>query len=93
MAHTVTQKASDIDKEVWLDKKTVEDHVKGVGRGTGKGKSRLVEIPVNDLQRGLFEASAKPVGNYRTSWIMKLKREPGKCKLPRGFGYLSGKNI
>ena len=61
--------------------------------GSGVGKSRLVEIPVNDLQRGLFETSAKPVGNYRTSWVMKLKREPGKCKLPRGFGYLSGKNI
>lgn len=47
----------------------------------------------DDLSRGLFESAAEPVGNYRTVWIMKLRREKGKCRLPRGFGYLSGKLV
>lgn len=50
-------------------------------------------IPVSDLLCGLYETKAMSVGNYRTSWIMKLKHEPGKCKLPRGFGSLSGKLV
>ena len=50
-------------------------------------------IPVSDLNRGLFETSVNPVGTYRTSWIMQLRRKPNKCQLPRGFGKLSGKQI
>lgn len=53
----------------------------------------IKKIPISDLKRGLYETQAGPVGNYRTCWIMKLKREPGKCKLPRGFGRLSGKQV
>lgn len=58
--------------------------------GAGKG---LVKIQMTDLDIGLYETSPNPISKYRTSWIMKLKHEPGKCKLPRGFGHLSGKNI
>jgi hypothetical protein len=50
MAHTVAHKASGIDKEVWLDQKAVEDHVKGFGRGTGKGKSRIDELLFEGLR-------------------------------------------
>ncbi|WP_240224591.1 hypothetical protein [Rheinheimera hassiensis] len=48
---------------------------------------------VSDLDQGIFETSALPKGNYRTSWIMKLRREKSKCRLPRGFGKLSGKTV
>jgi hypothetical protein len=68
----------------------IKDHNDRLGSGVGKTR---IHIPVSDLDRGLYETSAALTGNYRTSWIMKLKREPGKCKLPRGFGRLSGKNI
>jgi len=42
-----------------------------------------------DIEIGLHETSAKPVGNWRTSWIMQLKQRPGRCKVPRGFGSFS----
>lgn len=60
--------------------------------GSGVGKTRLHKVAVFDLDRGLFETSATSVGKL-FCWIMKLKREPGKCKLPRGFGRLSGRII
>jgi hypothetical protein len=59
----------------------------------GPAYKPLIKMPVSDLDRGQFETSAQLVGNYRTSWIMKLTREPSACKLPRGFGRLSGKNV
>jgi len=55
--------------------------------------SGIARIKVSDLEAGLHETSSTPTGNHRTSWIMKLRREPSKCKLPRGFGYLSGKHV
>lgn len=50
-------------------------------------------IAVSDLDRGLSESKTKPVGGYRTYWIMRMRREKSKCKLPRGFGKLSGKFV
>lgn len=53
----------------------------------------IARIKVSDLEAGIYESSHIPKGNYRTAWIMKLRQEPSKCKLPRGFGHLSGKHI
>jgi len=53
----------------------------------------IKRIKVCDLKQGLMESSATPVGTYRTFWIMKLRHEKSRCKLPRGFGYLSGMSI
>jgi hypothetical protein len=55
--------------------------------------SGIARIKVSDLEAGLYETSPVPTGNQRICWIMKLRREPGKSKLPRGFGLLSGKCI
>ena len=53
----------------------------------------IKRMNVTDLEQGLMESSATPVGTYRTFWIMKLRYQKGRCKLPRGFGYLSGKYV
>ena len=79
-----------VNNQYW-NEQDIKDHMEWFG--SGMAKSRLVQVPVSDLFRGLTETSANPVGNYRTTWIMILRREPGKCKLPRGFGHLSGKQV
>lgn len=48
--------------------------------------TQIKRSKVSDIQCGLYETSAHPVGNWRTSWIMQLRRNAGKCKVPRGFG-------
>lgn len=53
----------------------------------------ILRTKVSDLDQGIYETSATPKGNYRTSWIIKLRREKGTCRLPRGFGKLSGKMV
>lgn len=53
----------------------------------------ILRLKLSDLDQGIFETSATPKGNYRTLWIMKLRREKSKCRLPRGFGKLSGKTV
>ena len=53
----------------------------------------IARIKVSDLEAGIYESSHIPKGTYRTAWVMKLRHEPSKCKLPRGFGHMSGKNI
>lgn len=55
--------------------------------------SNIKKIKVSDLEQGLLETSVQPKGNWRTSWIMRLSCRPEKCRIPRGFGYLSGKYI
>lgn len=50
-------------------------------------------IKISDLHQGVFGSTARPGGNYRTSWIMMLRRKKTKCKLPRGFGSFSGKTV
>jgi hypothetical protein len=59
----------------------------------GPAYNPFIKMPVSDLDRGIFETTAQLVGNYRTAWIMKLKRQPDQCKLPRSFGRLSGRSI
>jgi hypothetical protein len=54
---------------------------------------QTLKIQTTDLQVGLYETAARPKGTYRTVWIMKLRREKGKSRLPRGFGKLSGRII
>ncbi|MEZ9699109.1 hypothetical protein AB4455_12545 [Vibrio sp. 10N.261.46.E12] len=46
----------------------------------------IKSVKLKDVEIGLYETSATPVGNWRTSWIMQLRRRPGRCKVPRGFG-------
>ena len=48
--------------------------------------TQIKRSKVSDIQCGLYETSAHPVGNWRTSWTMQLRRNAGKCKVPRGFG-------
>jgi hypothetical protein len=79
------------NNDITFSEQDFKDH--NYRSGSGIGKTRLHKVAVSDLDQGLFETSEIPVGKYRTCWIMKLKREPGKCKLPRGFGQLSGKSI
>lgn len=54
---------------------------------------QILKIQPTDLQLGLYETAARPKGTYRTLWIIKLRRDKGKSRLPRGFGKLSGKMI
>ncbi len=37
----------------------------------------IKRVKVCDLEQGLMESSATPVGTYRTFWIMKLRQEKG----------------
>lgn len=55
--------------------------------------NKFLKIDVKDLKVGFYETSASPIGNCRSFWIMKLRRMPGKCRVPRGFGYLSCKQV
>jgi hypothetical protein len=48
-------------------------------------------IVLNDVCQGIFETTPVICGNWRTSWVMQLKRNRGKCKLPRGFEPKSSK--
>lgn len=82
---------SESNDDIWWDEQDIKEHLEWFG--SGMAKSSLVQVPVSDLFRGLTETSANPVGNYKTTWIMILRREPGKCKLPRGFGHLSDKQV
>lgn len=50
-------------------------------------------IALNDVSQGIFETSSVICGNWRTSWVMQLKRKRGTCKLPRGFKPKSSKMI
>jgi hypothetical protein len=43
------------------------------------------KITLNDVAQGIYETSADIRGNWRTSWVMQLKRKRETCKLPRGF--------
>jgi len=56
-------------------------------------EKNIKRMKVTDLEQGLVESSATPVGTYRTFWIMKLRHQKSRCKLPRGFGHLSGKYV
>lgn len=40
---------------------------------------------LNDVAQGLIETSPNVCGNWRKSYVMHLKRMPGKSRLPRGF--------
>jgi len=40
---------------------------------------------LNDVARGLIETSPEVCGNWRTSWVMQLRRKQGSTRLPRGF--------
>lgn len=40
---------------------------------------------LNDVAQGLFETSPNVCGNWRKAYVMRLKRMPGKSRLPRGF--------
>tara|TARA_B100000446_G_scaffold83930_1_gene79189 strand:- start:13815 stop:14060 length:246 start_codon:yes stop_codon:yes gene_type:complete len=76
---------------IYFNEQDIKEHI--YWSGISMGKIRLMQEPVHDLIQGLAETSSNPIGNYRTAWIMRLRREPGKCKLPRGFGHLSGKQV
>ena len=45
----------------------------------------IVKFNLSDVQQALYETAPAPTGNWRKYWTMKLHREPGKCRLPRGF--------
>jgi len=40
---------------------------------------------LNDVAQGLVEISPNVCGNWRKSYVMRLRRMPGKSRLPRGF--------
>ena len=45
---------------------------------------------LNDVAQGLVETSPNICGNWRKSYVIRLRRMPGKSKLPRGFrGHVS----
>jgi len=52
---------------------------------------KMARTELNDVMQGLFETSAEIKGNWKTSWVMQLRRKPGKCRLPRGFAANMGK--
>lgn len=53
----------------------------------------IIPIPVSDLNYALYATTAAISGKPKAAWAMKLKREPGKSMLPRGYGRHSGKKI
>ncbi|MDF4421663.1 hypothetical protein [Vibrio parahaemolyticus] len=50
---------------------------------------QVKRIKLNDIELALYSTSPRPYGNWRTSWLIQLKRKPGRCKVPRGFGSFS----
>lgn len=53
----------------------------------------VIREQISDLMQGLLSTSAAPAGNYRAQWLSTLRRRPGKNRIPRGFGSLSGEYI
>lgn len=43
--------------------------------------TQIKRYKVSDILCGLYETSTHPVGNWRTSWIVQLRRNAGKCKV------------
>lgn len=47
--------------------------------------SRTKRKKLNYFEIAIHESSHLPKGLPKTCWIMKLKQQPGKCRLPRGI--------
>lgn len=46
----------------------------------------ILRIGCLGVTRGLIETAPTPVGDFQCYWTMVLKRRPGMCQLPHGFG-------
>lgn len=56
-------------------------------------RNTILRSTVSDLTQGLYSSSLTPKGNYRAVWLTQLRRRNQECRIPRGFGSLSGKFI
>jgi hypothetical protein len=77
-SHIITKKASDINKEVWLDQKAIEDHLEEFGRSVGNGKSLIDEI----IFRGLQKRSPA-----KAHYCRDILNKSGRVQLPRGCNF------
>lgn len=49
------------------------------------GQQPMRRIMPSEVQLGFFDTSPNPCGKYKQFWIMRLRRIPGRNRLPRGF--------
>lgn len=47
--------------------------------------NEIVRMILTDVQIGFYETSPRIRGTWRTSWVMQLRRKPGRCRMPQGF--------
>lgn len=73
--HEIRQKESHNNKEVWLDQKSIKDHLKGFGRGVGKGKSQIDKVIFNGLHK---HSPAK------AAYCRDILNKYNRVQLPRG---------
>ncbi|BDP33541.1 TPA: hypothetical protein KDZ08_004966 [Vibrio parahaemolyticus] len=52
----------------------------------GNTSTDVVRVHLSDIEKGLLDTSPMPRGNWRSSWVMYLSKQPCSCRLPRGFG-------
>lgn len=49
------------------------------------GQQPMRRIMPSEVELGFFDTSPKLCGKYKQFWIMRLRRLPGRNRLPRGF--------
>lgn len=49
------------------------------------GLQPMRRIMPSQVQLGFLDTSPEPLGKYKHFWIMRLRRIPGRNRLPRGF--------
>lgn len=49
------------------------------------GQQPMRRIMPSEVQLGFYDTSPKPCGKYKQFWVMRLRRLPGRSRLPRGF--------
>ena len=45
----------------------------------------MIRILPSQVELGLFDTAPKPRGKAKHFWVMRLRRLPGRSRLPRGF--------
>lgn len=84
----VTQKITDFPpRTVSSAQDVMAEHVRRFGT-TANGKSESftsISLMPSQVQTGMYDTSPEPRGKHKQFWVMRLRKLPGRNRLPRGF--------
>ncbi|MFP3852399.1 hypothetical protein [Pseudomonas sp. W5-01] len=85
---TVTQKITDFAPgTVNFAQDVMAEHIRRFGT-TANGKSESftsISLMPSQVQIGIYDTSPEPRGKHKQFWVMRLRKIPGRNRLPRGF--------